>query len=335
MSFLCDNLHKIYQEDYNKFVSINQEFEDYKQGSVRYEYSSIVCNLWLFKSKTLPDQNILITPSLFNSPQILCFNQKKGYVDYMTRLGNVYLIEWKETKSRLKLQDYAYEVARILQFIEEASSNEVHLVGHCIGGNIAIFSMFFYNNVQSLTLLTTPWDYSHFATSYFLSECLGIKKAISGLETVPKIYVQMMFFMLFPNHYQAKLNKYFSIDKPETKEKYLSIEQWLQSGIDIPSSLYNEILDEIIAKNILLKEGFFVNNQLVSLDKINVPTCVIVAKDDQIAPLSSIVHLQKQIKNSRLIMVEGGHISYLVNNDPKFELEYMDWFRTKNINNLL
>ena len=92
----------------------------------------------------------------------------------------------------------------------------------------------------------------------------------------------------------------------EAKEKYLRIEQWLQSGIDIPSSLYNEILDDIIAKNILVNKNLYINERLVSLDQIDVPTCIISAKEDQIAPMSSIVPLQKEIKKSTLISVDGG-----------------------------
>ena len=61
---------------------------------------------------------------------------------------------------------------------------------------------------------------------------------------------------------------------------YVRIEQSLQSGIDIPSSLYNEILDDVIAKNILVNKNLYVNERLVSLDKIDIPTCIISAKED-------------------------------------------------------
>ena len=328
MFSFCDDLHRIYQEDYNKYIDIDRGFENYKHGAFKCEYGSNISNVWLFKSETLSSQNFVIVPSLFNSPEILFFNQEQNYIEYMKSFGNVYLLEWRETIDVLKLSDYAQDVAKVLKSTEDTHSGSVNLVGHCIGGNIAIFSMFIYDGIKSLTLLTTPWDYSHFATSCLLSECLEIKKAIHGLKTVPKIYVQIMFFMLFPNHYQTKVNKYFSLDKIEAKEKYLRIEQWLQSGIDIPSSLYNEILDDIIAKNILVNKNLYINERLVSLDQIDVPTCIISAKEDQIAPMSSIVPLQKEIKKSTLISVDGGHINYLVNNDQKFKQEYANWFKT-------
>lgn len=329
MFSFCNNLHKIYQEDYNKYVNAAKGIESYKVNFVKCEYRSQICNLWVLKSDILSDQNFIIVPSLFNSPEILFFNQEQSYIQYMQSFGNLYLFEWRETTDELSLSDYAKDVAEIIKFIKNKTSADLNLVGHCIGGNIAIFSMFINDDVNSLTLLTTPWDYSHFATSYLLAECLQIKKAIYGLKTVPKIYIQMMFFMLFPNHYKTKINKYFSLDKMEAREKYLKIEQWLQSGVDIPTSLYNEILDELIAKNTLINDNFCINNRLVSLDQITVPTCIISAKEDQIVPISSIAPLQKGIRKSTLISIDGGHISYLVNNDQKFKQAYKKWFTTK------
>lgn len=331
MFSFCNELHKIYQEDYCKYLDVSRDGNNYKLETIKSDYSSRICNLWLFKSSTCSNQNFVVVPSLFNSPEILLFNRSQNYIEYVRSFGDVYLLEWKETKDALKLSDYAKDVANVLSFTSDITSSETNLVGHCIGGNIAIFSTFIYNNIKSLTLLTTPWDYSHFAAPYFLSESLQIKKAIQGLDTVPKIYMQMMFFMLFPSHYQTKVNKYFALKTQEAREKYLRIEQWLQSGIEIPVSVYNEILDEIIAKNALMSNTIHINNHHVSLEKIDVPTCIISASDDQIVPISSIVPLQTGIKKSTLISVEGGHINYLVNNNRKFKKHYTHWLRNQNL----
>ena len=331
MFSFCNDLHKIYQEDYCKYLDLDQGWDNYKLGAIKSGYNSKLSNLWLFKSGTSSNQNFVIVPSLFNSPAILFLNRKQNYIEYVKSFGDVYLLEWKETKDTLKLYDYAKDVAKAVRFVQDRTSTQPNLVGHCIGGNIVIFSTFIYNNIKSLTLLTTPWDYSHFAAPYFLSEALQIKKAIYGLDTVPKIYIQMMFFMLFPSHYQTKVNKYFALKTQEAREKYLRIEQWLQSGIEIPVSVYNEILDEIIAKNALISNTIYINDQPVSLEKIDVPTCIISAKDDQIVPISSIVPLQKGIKKSTLISVDGGHINYLINNDQKFKKQYTQWLCNQNL----
>jgi poly(3-hydroxyalkanoate) synthetase len=106
----------------------------------------------------------------------------------------------------------------------------------------------------------------------------------------------MMFLCCFQAIIKQKANKYFAFKTQEEREKYLRIEQWSQSGIEIPVSVYNEILDEIIAKNALISNTIYINDQTCFFKKVDVPTCIILAKDDQNAPISSIVPLQKGIK---------------------------------------
>jgi len=45
-------------------------------------------------------------------------------------------------------------------------------------------------------------------------------------------------------------------------------------------------------------------------------------------PYSSIVPLQKMIKNATLIEVEGGHAAYLISPSSKFQQQYNNWLKT-------
>ena len=80
MFSFCNDQHRIYQEDYNKYIDIDRGFENYKHGAFKCEYGSNISNEWLFKSETLSSQNFVIVPSLFNSPEILFFNQEQNYI---------------------------------------------------------------------------------------------------------------------------------------------------------------------------------------------------------------------------------------------------------------
>lgn len=327
MFSFCNDKHTAYQEEYRNYFSNLCDNFDLKFNAENCEFNSNIGNLWVFRSQVKSDETFLIIPSLFNSPEILLFNEQQSYIEYLQNFGDVYLLEWKENIDDVGLGHYIDEVVRVLALLRDNfKTKSLHLIGHCIGGNIAIFSNLLYKEVSSLTLLTTPWDYSHFSGALWFSECLNIRKSITGMKMVPKLYIQMMFFMLFPSHFETKLNKYFAIDSAEDREKYLRIEHWLQSGIDIPARLYNEILDEIIFQNSLIKGDYMLSDVRVSLKLINTPTCIISAKNDQIAPLSSMLPLQKEIKNSKLILVEGGHIGYLINDDQQFKDDWRNWF---------
>ena len=329
MFSFCLEKHKIYQKEFSNYLSIgdgcSDKSLDLKTIGKKSSYRSDICNLWLFESDIQSKRCFIIVPSLFNSPEILFFNKNDNFIEYLKQFGDVYLVEWVSVVKSVQLSDYAKSIAGVLDFIRDNTSNNINLIGHCIGGNIAIFSTFLSRKIHSLTLLTTPWDYSHFAAPLFLAEHLQLKKAISGLKVVPKIYIQILFFMLFPEHYQKKLSKYFALSTIEAKEKYLRIEKWLQSGIDISNSLYEEILEILVVRNSLVNDKFCVDDMKISLENIKIPSFIVSAVQDKIAPPSSIKPLKDGLKNSTMMSVKGGHISYLIDNNKQFKLKYAKW----------
>lgn len=338
MIAFCHEKHKLYQKEFNHYLLTEEQdkklIRSFKNEAKRIcSYNSDICNLWIFesdvKSTTANEstKSFVVIPSLFNSPEILFFDQQDNFIKYLKQFGNVYLVEWVSSVKSLNLSDYTYALVEIIDFIKINTSNNPNLIGHCIGGNIAIFASLISKKVHSLTMLTTPWDYSHFSAPIFLAERLRLNQAISGLETVPKIYIQMLFFMLFPENYQIKLNKYFALNTSKAKEKYLKIEKWLQSGISISTSLYEEILEMLVMRNSLVNNNFCINDTKISLEQINVPSFIVSAKQDKIAPPSSIEPLKNGLKNSTTLSVKGGHISYLINNDNNFKSKYAQWLQ--------
>ncbi|AEK75111.1 poly-beta-hydroxybutyrate polymerase [Rickettsia conorii subsp. heilongjiangensis 054] len=56
-----------------------------------------------------------------------------------------------------------------------------------------------------------------------------------------------------------------------------------------------------------------IDNFIIDPSLIHCPVYIVAAEDDQIVHKASILPLQKLLKNSKLIDVAGGHISYLIN----------------------
>jgi hypothetical protein len=52
MFSFCNELHKIYQEDYCKYLDISRGWNNYKLEAIKSDYSSRICNLWLFKIRS-------------------------------------------------------------------------------------------------------------------------------------------------------------------------------------------------------------------------------------------------------------------------------------------
>jgi len=320
--------YNFYLDEYNKFIKDNNEF--YYTSLAKEVFSeSEICQILRYPSTVKGSQKVfLIVTSIFNSPEIFFVNQDNNWLANLQKLGDVYLANWTESKKQMRLENYAAELSDSIVLLQKQTSKKVHLIGHCIGGVIALGSASLNpEKIESLSLLTTPWDYSHFYNPIMWQKSLCLDLAIQNYEFIPKVYLQILFFMLFPDQFCQKMSKYFSLKNKEDKEKYMKVEGWLQSGQNLSRSMYNEIINDLGQQNMLIKNNWSINGKVIDLRDVSFPVCIIAAKRDKIAPLSSMQSLQNSIKNITLIEVDGGHISYLINNDNRFQKEYMEWLQ--------
>lgn len=256
-------------------------------------------------------KTFLIIPSIFNSPEIFFLARNKSFIENLRTVGDVYLIDWLEVKeSAYSLNDYVDKITEVMN-----NFSSINLIGHCIGGNLAIAAnVIMPKPVKSLTLLTCPWDFSHFFYVKTLHQYLKLDGYIENLPLVPKIHIQILFFLLFPDYFNVKLDKFFSLTSKKERDLAFRIENWLMSGHDIPSATYHQIMQNILSENMFANLEGKMNDIIIDPSLIDCPVYIVVARDDKIVPISSILSLQKLLKNSKLIEVEGGHISYLINN---------------------
>jgi polyhydroxyalkanoate synthase subunit PhaC len=313
-----------YKFEYDQFIK-SKARPQYAALSSAVNYSSEIANLMRYESLVSNGNIFLIVPSIFNSPEILFLSGENNFVQNLRQKGEVYLVNWQETGNQLKIEDLVQELKEIINFIKKNTDQKIHLIGHCIGGNICIAAAQNLSlSINSLSLLTTPWNFSHFANLKAIIESLELENAIKDKDLIPKIYVQIMFFLMFPAQYKEKIDKYFALPSG-SREIFLQVEDWLQSGISIPRSLYLQIIKEFCLQNIIYNKKWKVHGSIVNPAQIDIPTCIIYAKKDQIVPYSSIVPLQKMIKTSTLIRMEGGHISYLISPNSDFQKKYNNW----------
>ncbi|QQV75607.1 Putative aminoacrylate hydrolase RutD [Rickettsia tillamookensis] len=254
----------------------------------------------------------LIIPSIFNSPEIFFLARDKNFIENLRSYGEVYLIDWLEIEEpKYLLDDYVHKV---IEVIDSLKIKDINLIGHCIGGNLAIATNILMPKfIKTLTLLTCPWDFSHFFYIRMLHRYLKLDSGIENLPIIPKIHIQILFFLLFPDYFNAKLKKFFSITAGKEQELAFRIEHWLMSGNNISKGVYNQIMQNILDKNMFMNLEWKIDNFIVAPSLIDCPVYIVAAEDDKIVPKSSILSLQKLLKNSKLIEVKGGHISYLIN----------------------
>jgi len=307
----------------DKYQKYFNEYSDYSNkylGSSRYlaEGKRIITTkyyqiLRYEKYQTIySDKKFLVIPSIFNSPEILFLGRNKGFIDNLRGYGEVLLIDWFEVlEADYSLNDY---VQRIAEIITNLNFTNLNIIGHCIGGNLAIASSIIApNSIETITLLTTPWDFSHLANIHKIYQRFNIEQHIRNLPIVPKIYIQILFFLLSPNYFDNKVDRFFKLTSNKDKDLSFKIERWLLSGFALPQATYRQIMDDLIEQNILVNNKWTISGKIINPELINKPIYQIIANNDHLVPKSSILPLLTSFKNSTIFEVEGGHISYLIN----------------------
>ncbi len=341
------NILKCYFAEYQNFIT--------KAGAGKLHLSSaaevISCSdyhqLLRYNCSSNSDSTkvFLVVPSLFNSPEILFLNQAQSLIAQLQEIGGVYLVNWLEiTNPDFSLDDYAKEITHALKLLNKRYQKPVEVIGHCIGGNLALAATISNQHLlNTLTLLTTPWDFSHFSTAAQIYQAINLHSSVKELQFIPPIYVQILFFLLeLFNQYSLGANKidyanltpsfivkaakYFSLKTAQEKELFLLVENWLMSGLPLPSKAYFQIINDILLKNTQTKIQWKIGNMTICPTLFYKPVCQILAKNDKIATRSSILALHKQLKSSKLIELDGGHISYLINKELSTLItEYKAW----------
>jgi polyhydroxyalkanoate synthase len=273
-------------------------------------------------------KTFLIIPSLFNSPEIFFLNKDKHFIDNLREMGDVFLLDWAEIQdSPYSLNQYIKKIIIAIEQISAELNSEINLIGHCIGGILALLAATQrQNSIKTLTLLTTPWDFSHFNIIITMYKMLDLDNYIKSLDMVPKLYIQILFFLLFPDYFSVKVDKYSKCKTFEEKELFFRIEQWLMSGNSLPKTTYYEIMEDIATKNILNSMKWEMNNKIIAPSSFTKPVYQLIARDDKIVPLTTILSLHKALKQSTIFEVESGHIGYLISSKINiFFKSYKSW----------
>ncbi len=347
-----------------KYLKIFSNYQKEYQGSLArkpYEYTKKTtlphCNILFYEGDG--SEVFVVVPSIFNSHDILTIGAPHDMISNLRRLGSVYMIEWLEVDDKdFGLEDYAAIVVDVLDFVFrshynhpychpraggdsgsshptlDAGSHEIlescqnnhkiHIVGHCLGGNLAVAASLKRPELtKSLILLTTPWDFSHLLPAKMLFESSGLAKVVDSFDHIPGIYIQILFFLLSPDSLEQKLDFYQANQDNIDKSDFFEVERWQFSGHPIPRKAYDQLINEWIGGSIF-GDGF--KGIEVNPENIKSPAMMVVCKKDKLVPVSSIKVPRDAIK---VFEYNTGHIGYLVGSKrQKFIEDLIEWLKT-------
>jgi len=335
-----------------KYLEIFEQYQQKYQSAKNkkpYPYTKQIsfnkaCNILFFEGQGY--ETFLIVPSIFNSHEILTIDAPNNMVTNLRKMGSVYLIEWLEVDDKdFGLADYAVVVAEVLkavvcfprtshakirgsqeahEILASSPRDPIHLIGHCLGGSLSVAASLIHQEyVGSLILLTTPWNFGHLLPAKTLYDSLELAKAVEGLDHIPAIYMQILFFLLSPESLEQKLDFYQANCEDIDNSNFFEIERWQFSGHPIPRKAYDDLMDGFIDDNILAKGLWSVDGIVIDPGKLLMPVMIVVGKKDKLVPKSSCGILSSLAK---VFEYNSGHIGYLVGSQrERFMRDLKEW----------
>ena len=280
---------------------------------------------------------VLIVYAFINRPYILDLQPERSVIGKFLDCGlDVYMIDWgypKTADKYITIEDYIEYIDQALEIICKRTGKEkITLHGYCLGGTLStIYSSLHPEKVKNLVLQATPIDFDVPGVINFWAKSLDVDKIVDAMGNAPGEFLNYGF--LLANPIGLTFGKYATLLKESKDEKFLKMflrmEKWIFDSPDVPGETYRQYIKEWYQQNLLIKNKFTLNGKKVDLRKITMPTVILTATYDHIAPPESSEPLFQKIssKDKTIMPFPTGHIGVSVGSKPAYEFwpKVCDW----------
>lgn len=257
----------------------------------------------------------LFVPSLINKAHVLDLDTKRSLLRYLRTQGiRPLLLDWGtpgQTESTFDINAYVSRLQRAIK----AMGKKLHLVGYCMGGNIALAAACANSaQLKSLTLLATPWDFHADNKAASLRSAALYKMWRPACETMgelPVDLIQTLFTLLDPLGPQQKFMRLAELDDASEVESFVALEDWLNDGIALPLGVADNCLLEWYDQN-ALAEGEWIDPSGLEL-----PALVVIPDQDKIVSPASAEALATALPQCMRRRVPLGHVGMIVSRNAR------------------
>jgi len=274
---------------------------------------------------------ILIVGSLINRHYILDLLPETSVIRYFQQLGfDVYATDWRipTTKDEnMSLERYAHDyLENAVDRVEEITgSRNVTLFGYCWGGILSlIYSALHPENVKNIILHATPVDFGKPPTvlESWIKD-LDVKKFVNTFGNVPSSFLNIAFTLRNPLESALKYPFYFSQPR-STKEiiQFFAVESWLYDSVPIIGKAFEQIIDDIYKKNLLIQNKMMLGGNLVDLKKITMPVLNIVGTNDDLVSAESSRTITDVVSSTdkKTLELPTGHVGLCISRTARKKL---------------
>jgi polyhydroxyalkanoate synthase len=288
------------------------------------------------------DVPILVVYALINRPYILDLQPDRSVVRTLLENGfDVYLIDWGEPSTldaSLTLEDYVTRyIDNCVDVVRDRSDQDaINVLGYCMGGTMSVmYAALYPEKVRNLGLMAAGlyfddtggvlelWGDDDYYTPEAVTEAFG---------NVPAEFLDVGFALMDPmeNFVTKYVRFYDNVENDDFVENFARMERWIGDGIDVAGDTYRQFLEDVYQSNKLAEGEFYVGDELVDLDRLEMPVLQIIGEYDHLIPPEASRPFNDLVASDDTAIIEfpTGHIGLSVSSRSHERLwpEVCEWF---------
>jgi polyhydroxyalkanoate synthase subunit PhaC len=285
------------------------------------------------------ERPVLISMPLINTWTVFDLLPGRSVIAKLTSAGiPVYVVDWGRPGDEDSERPMSYYVDEVLvRCFDRArrhssrtfDTDSLDAIGYCVGGTfLAIHLSRYPEQAVRTAFVATPIDFhaSERLSRWADPATFPLDTLISSRGNYPASMMSTSFQWLKPMGQTAKWwGLWDRIDVDGFPELWSALERWNNDNVDFPGETYREYVQRCYFDNALIEGGWVMGARPVDLSKCTMPTLVIGATTDHIAPPAACGGLERVWGGPCTVKtIRGGHVGICVGGTLPATL--IEWF---------
>ena len=275
------------------------------------------CNLRFYHSgnRKVAEKRPLVfcIPSLVNKYYILDLTPQASLVQQFNSDGfDVCIVEWHEPNDKdgdLSVEDYILHLLESLQEHWDAVNRPLMVTGYCLGGIIGTALACLFPRVQGLSLLATPWDFSHYSFAKMEEEQrMNLRMKIEKRPVFASENVQSLCYLANASRVINQFSRFAESTSIRDEMNFVAMQHWANDGVDVSRAVAQQCLVDWPIENPLHNGEWEIQGQPISPEELNIPVFAAIPTHDNIVPYQCAISLVNKIDNVTLVTPASGHV---------------------------
>lgn len=280
--------------------------------------------------------HILLVPSMINRAAILDLVPQRSFARWLAGRGiDVYILDWGQPTADPQQQSLAdvldQKLLAAMLFLNEKVGS-YHALGYCMGGTLLAGAVHLKpQGLDKVIYLAAPWDFQAGDRQLQGQITLGTPSALQITaqgHPLPSSWIQSVFATVNADRNIHKFADFAAMDQDSDQARlFVAVEDWLNDGVDLPSTLARECLVDWYGQNKPGMGEWMIAGAAVDPARTDNPVLVVTSTVDRLVPEESSHALARMIPHARLLQSTCGHIGMMTGRRAEAEVwqPLADW----------